>query len=109
MSSVWAPALLGIVILGMGICNWKGNLSTLHWYHRKRVTEENRPAFGRLMGAGTMLIGAAMIMFSLCAYLGEQTRNAAWSTGGAVLLVIAAIAGIAVGFYAMFKYNKGIF
>lgn len=108
-STILVPALLGLFIAAMGLINWKGNLSTLHWYHRHRVSEENRPVFGRLVGAGTMLIGAAMIIFSICSYIGEQTMNALWHAGGSVLLIIAAIAGIAISFYAMFKYNKGIF
>ena len=62
MDAVWMPALMGLLIAAMGLTNWKGNLSTLHWYHRHRVTEENRMVFGRLVGAGTMLIGAALIL-----------------------------------------------
>ncbi len=109
MNSVWFPALLGAAIVVMGLINWKGNLSTLHWYHRHRVTEENRPVFGKLVGAGTMLIGVSLVAFSVLSAIGESTQNAAWSLAGSVLVVLAAITGIAVSFYAMIKYNKGIF
>ena len=44
--------LLGIVCIVLGTLNMKGNISTLHWYHRKRVAEENRLPFGRLVGLG---------------------------------------------------------
>lgn len=108
MDSVWLPALLGAVIAALGLVNWKGNLSTLHWYHRHRVTEENRPVFGKLVGGGTMLIGAGMIIHSLLSFAGEKLQNAAFGAVGSVVL-IAAVVGISVSFYAMFKYNKGIF
>lgn len=109
MDSVWIPALLGLLIAAMGLTNWKGNLSTLHWYHRHRVTEENRPIFGKLVGAGTMLIGAALFFFSLLSYAGNQLQSAAFTVTGSVLLVAAVIIGLGVSFYAMIKYNKGIF
>lgn len=109
MDSVWVPALLGLLIAAMGLTNWKGNLSTLHWYHRHRVTEENRPIFGKLVGAGTMLIGAALIFFSLLSYAGNQLQSAAFTVTGSVLLAAAVIIGLGVTFYAMIKYNKGIF
>lgn len=109
MDSVWIPALLGLLIAAMGLTNWKGNLSTLHWYHRHRVTEENRPIFGKLVGSGTMLIGAALILFSLLSYAGNQLQSAALTMAGSVLLVAAVVIGLGVSFYAMIKYNKGIF
>jgi len=109
MDAVWIPALLGLLIAAMGLTNWKGNLSTLHWYHRHRVTEENRMVFGRRVGAGTMLIGAALIIFSLLSFAGNQLQSAAFSVAGSVLLVAAIVIGLGVSFYAMIKYNKGIF
>lgn len=109
MDSVWVPALLGLLIAAMGLINWKGNLSTLHWYHRHRVTEEDRPVFGKLVGSGTMLIGAAMVAFSLLSFAGDQLHSAAFAIAGSVVLVAAVIIGIGVSFYAMIKYNKGIF
>ena len=47
--------LLGIVCIVLGVLNMKGNISTVHWYHRKRVSEENRLPFGRLVGFGRLL------------------------------------------------------
>ena len=52
------PAMLGVFVMLMGISNMKGHIGSIHWYHRKRVSEEDRPAFGRLVGLGTLIIGA---------------------------------------------------
>ena len=54
---------LGILISILGVINMTGNISSLHWYHRQRVTEENRKPFGKLVGLGTLIIGLAMIVF----------------------------------------------
>lgn len=56
---------LGILISILGIINMTGNISSLHWYHRQRVTEENRKPFGKLVGLGTLIIGLAMIVFGV--------------------------------------------
>ena len=49
---IWAE-IIGAVLLVIGILNMKGNISTIHRYHRHRVKEEDVLPFGRLMGAGT--------------------------------------------------------
>ena len=86
--------VLGIIIIIIGIMNMKGNISTLHSYHRKRVKEEDRLPFGRLVGFGTIIIGISLIIYS---FLGET------------ILIIGLIIGLIIITYAMFKYNKGIF
>jgi uncharacterized membrane-anchored protein len=86
-----------------------GNISTVHGYHRKRVTEENRKAFGKLVGAGTLIIGLAMIVYGILLFAFEQTQNEALSVIGVVILLAGIVAGSALSFYAMKKYNGGIF
>ena len=51
-----------------------GNISSLHWYYRQRVTEENVKPFGRLVGLGTLLIGIAMIAFGILFLIYEKTQ-----------------------------------
>ena len=102
-------AFIGIIISVLGIVNMTGNISSLHWYHRQRVTEEDRRPFGRLVGIGTLIIGVAMM---LCAVLFAVADMAAltWLTAVSAGVVIAGAAvGIVISFYAMIKYNKGIF
>ena len=56
---------LGLLVCVLGIINMTGNISSLHWYHRRRVTEENRKPFGKLVGLGTLIIGLALIVFGI--------------------------------------------
>ena len=56
---------LGILVSVLGIINMTGNISSLHSYHRHRVTEENKKPFGRLVGLGTLIIGITMIIFGM--------------------------------------------
>ena len=69
------PAMLGVFVMLLGISNMKGHIGSIHWYHRKRVSEEDRPAFGRLVGLGTLIIGAALVLFSLPSLAAEWTQN----------------------------------
>ena len=100
---------LGIFCIVQGVINCTGNISSLHSYHRKRVSEENRLPFGRLVGWGTIIIGASLIVFSALSFAGESLASQ-WLTGIAVtVLIVGFLVGIGLSFYAMIKYNKGIF
>lgn len=100
---------LGVLICILGIINMTGNISSLHWYHRHRVTEENRKPFGRLVGLGTLIIGLAMLVFGALFLIFEITQLELLVIIGTAVLLISIIAGAAVSFYAMKKYNGGIF
>ena len=100
---------LGILIAILGIINMTGNISSLHWYHRQRVTEENRKPFGKLVGLGTMIIGFAMIVFGVLLLIFEYTQIEALVIVGVVELIVSLIVGMIISFYAMKKYNGGIF
>lgn len=102
-------AFIGILISILGIVNMTGNISSLHWYHRQRVTEENRKPFGRLVGGGTLIIGISMLIAAVIIAIGELAAIPVLVGIGAGVVVVGAVAGIAVSFYAMIKYNKGIF
>ena len=100
---------LGIFIMILGSINMTGNISSLHWYHRQRVTEENRKPFGKLVGLGTLIIGFAMILFGVLNFIAEKANVPALVIVGIVELVVGILVGLGISFYAMFKYNKGIF
>ena len=102
-------AFIGILISILGIVNMTGNISSLHWYHRQRVTEENRKPFGRLVGSGTLIIGISMLIAAVIIAIGELAAIPVLVGVSAGVVVVGAVAGIAVSFYAMIKYNKGIF
>ena len=42
--------LVGVVCIVLGISNMRGNISSLHSYHRHRVSEEDRIPFGKQVG-----------------------------------------------------------
>ena len=109
MAAFITTAGLGLLVSILGIINMTGNISSLHWYHRQRVTEENRKPFGKLVGLGTLIIGLAMIVFGILFLIFEQTQLGALVIIGTVELIAGIIVGIIVSFYAMKKYNGGIF
>ena len=57
--------LVGVVCIVLGISNMRGNISSLHSYHRHRVSEEDRIPFGKQVGLGTIIIGIGIMVFSV--------------------------------------------
>ena len=57
--------LVGIVCIVLGISNIRGNISSLHSYHRYRVSEEDRIPFGKQVGLGTIIVGIGIIIFGI--------------------------------------------
>ncbi len=100
---------VGALIIALGISNMRGNISSIHSYHRQRVTEENVKPFGKLMGLGTLIIGVAVVLYGVLFLIFEFTGCVPLVIVGAVLLIASIIAGLAISFYAMKKYNGGIF
>jgi len=109
MEQVIVPVILGIVIIVLGVTNMMGNISTLHWYHRQRVTPENIKPFGKLVGIGMIIVGAGIVLSGALFFVTQRTGNDAFAIVGAALTLVAVIVGLPIVFYAMFKYNKGIF
>lgn len=101
--------VLGFILCVLGCMNMKGNISSLHWYHRQRVTEENRKPFGKLVGLGTLMIGVAIILFGILFWIYEVALMEWLIIMGSIILGVGIIAGLGLSFYAMIKYNKGIF
>ena len=109
MAAFITTAGLGLLVCVLGIINMMGNISSLHWYHRQRVTEENRKPFGKLVGLGTLIIGLALIVFGTLFFIHEYTQLLALVIIGVVELIAGIVVGMAISFYAMKKYNGGIF
>ena len=102
-------AAVGVVCIVLGIQNCRGNISSLHSYHRNRVSEEDKPKFARLVGIGTIIAGASCAVMGALSFLSEKLQNAAYMTAGSVALAVGLVVGLGISFYAMIKYNKGIF
>ena len=100
---------LGILVCVLGAINMTGNISSIHSYHRHRVTQENIKPFGKLVGLGTLLIGISMIVFGILFFIFEQTGIEALTIIATAQLVVSIAVGTLISFYAMKKYNGGIF
>ena len=101
--------LVGIVCIFLGASNMQGNISSLHAYHRNRVSEEDRVPFGKQVGLGTIMIGIGIMVFSALSAVTLYTEKDIFLLIGTVLLIGSIIAGLVLSFRAMIKYNTGIF
>ena len=62
-----------------------------------------------MVGLGTIIIGVGVIIFGALSYLAEAAALT-WLTLVSVGILIASfVVGMGITFYAMIKYNKGIF
>lgn len=93
--------VLGVILSVIAIMNMRGNINTVHSYNRKKVKKEDASKYGKTIGAGTLVIGAALIL--ACA--AELWYDALTP----YIIVPAAVLGAAIILYGQFKYNRGIF
>lgn len=94
--------VMGILLSTLGIVNIRGNISTIHAWNRKRVKEADIPRYGRAIGAGTLVIGAA---FFIVSYLVTF-----WNAAVIDYIMLPGLGiGLALILYAQLKYNQGIF
>lgn len=101
--------IIGIICIFLGAQNAKGNISSLHSYHRHRVSEKERLPFGRLVGLGTIIVGGGIILFSILSAVTFLTDNDVYIFIGDAVMIIGIVVGLSISFYAMKKYNGGIF
>ncbi len=109
MDSAFGPIFFGIICIVIGILNARGNISTIHSYHRKRVSEEDRIPYGKKVGLGMLIIGVSLIIFGGFTFLAGTLTDNMFRIIGSVVLGVGLIVGLGLNFYAMIKYNKGIF
>ena len=109
MQTFISTAVIGLFIVVMGIINMTGNISSLHWYHRQRVSKDNINPYGKRIGLGTLIIGLSLIIFGVLYLIFDITGLMFFNVIGIVLLVLGLVIGLIMSIYAMIKYNKGIF
>lgn len=109
MLGFFVAIVVGIVCIILGVKNTRGDISSLHSYHRNRVSEEDILPFGRLVGIGTIVIGVAIIIMGVLSIISTVCNKETYATIGTVLLVVGIVVGCFISFYAIKKYNKGIF
>ena len=94
--------LMGCCFVILGIMNYKGNINSIHFYNRKKITEETRKPYGKLMGIGTATIGLGLIITGILKMFIEL-ENLYY------IMLVSIVIGIIIMLYAQIKYNKGIF
>ena len=109
MKTLLGPFLVGVICIVLGITNMRGNISTLHSYHRHRVAEEDRIPFGKKVGLGTVIAGAAIVAYSGFSALVVLTEQEVFTVIGTAVLIVGLVVGLGLSFYAIIKYNKGLF
>lgn len=93
---------LGAIIVALGIFNLRGNIGSIHWYNRRKVTKENQLPYCRCVGLGTLIVGLSMILSGIVqAFAGMEA--------GGIIIIVGFMVGLSLIVYAQFKYNKGIF
>ena len=92
----------GICIIILGIFNFKGNIASIHWYNRLKITKENTKEYGRTMGIGTLIIGICMVITAILQMI-FYNENIWYIT------VVGIVVGLIFMVYGQVKYNKGIF
>ncbi|MBQ6689643.1 MAG: helix-turn-helix transcriptional regulator [Bacteroidales bacterium] len=93
---------LGAIIAALGIFNLRGNIASIHWYNRRKVTKENQLPYCRCVGLGTLIVGLSMIISGIVqAFVGIEA--------GGIIIIVGFMVGLSLIVYAQFKYNKGIF
>lgn len=96
-----ALLVIGLLIVVLGVVNMRGNVSTIHWYNRMRVKEEDLPQYGKVLGLGTIVIGVGMIFAYLMTLWNEHYVSH--------FLIISSVIGFLIMLYGQLKYNNGIF
>jgi len=96
------PIALGVLLVVLGVYNIQGNIASIHWYNRRRVSKEDQLPYCRLMGLGTLVIGAGLVGMGFAQAFASPAL-------GEMLIGMAAVAGLALMLYAQMKYNKGLF
>ncbi len=93
---------LGIILTVLGIFNMCGNIGSIHWYNRRKVTKENQKAYCLTVGLGTLIVGVGMIVAGVIqALVGVEPS--------AIIMVGSLLFGLVLILYAQFKYNRGLF
>ena len=92
---------LGVICALHGIFNMCGNISTVHWYNRRKVTKENQKAYCMFVGLGKLIVGVAIIAGAVIQALGYLAASG-------LAIGVGVLIGLVLILYAQFKYNRGL-
>ena len=95
--------LLGVLFLYLGWRIWKRKEITLiHSYHYKKVSEEDKKAYTEEMGKAMIYFGVGMILTGTINFMTNTTYS--W-----LFFILFFILGIIKMLKAQKRYNNGIF
>lgn len=101
--------IVGLIIIVIGISNAKGNINSIHSYHRHRVSEEDKAIFGKYMGIGTIICGIAVMIYGIFSILSILFSLSQLMICGSYLAMILVTIGVVILTFTTIKYNKGLF
>ena len=93
---------IGVICVLFGIFNMCGNIGSIHWYNRRKVTKENQKVYCMFVGLGTLIVGVAIIAGAVIQALG-------YIAASGLVMGVGVLIGLALILYTQFKYNKGLF
>lgn len=102
-------ALIGAVIIVIGFINRTGNISLLHSYHRKNVSEEDKLPLGKKVGLSMIIVGISIILLSVFGILTFLLGEDIYYIIGTIISIIGITIGTIIALIAIKKYNKTIF
>ena len=94
--------MLGIAAMILSIPNLRGDISTIHWYNRLRISKDDIPKYGKAMGLGSLVMGVSIVLTAVLQMIFDAEVLS-------YLIVAGVIVGLGIVLYAQFKYNRGIF
>lgn len=94
--------VIGLFVSILGMPNIKGNISSIHWYNRRKVSEEDRPKYGKIMGIATIVMGLSFSLTAILLMIFDFELLY-------FLVIPGTVVGLAMMLYAQFKYNHGLF
>lgn len=94
--------LMSFIFIILAISNISGSISTIHWYHRQRVSKEDTNKYGKVIGIGMLIIGISFLLTAILQIIFRISNL--W-----YIPLIGIIVGLIITVYGQFKYNKGIF
>ena len=104
-----ATIVVGIICIYLGLKHRKGDVSMLHSYHKKRVAEEDKVPFGKMVGLGVIIVGVGFVLSGALHYAADALQGEVYSLLANIALIAALLVGLGISLGAMIKYNKGIF
>lgn len=95
-----ALIMLGLIFVAIGATNRNGKPSIIHWYNYAKVSDNDRPKYGRVMGNAMLILGICFVLTGIqLIVLGQDQIPFLAGVGIAAWMVLA--------LHAQLVYNKG--